>query len=165
VPGDRPSTPTDPVPLRPWPVRRRFEVTYHDIDALNHLNHAVYLHYMETLRCDYYLDLVGRFDPRSIDIILAEASCRYLAPVFYGTLLLGEVAPARPIGRTSFPLLYRFSDPDRSDRIFARGRTVVVCFDYAKNSKKPIDPAVRARLENDAIDPAEEGWASPLVRA
>ncbi len=150
-----------PVGEGPWPVRRRFEVTYHDVDALNHLNHAVYFHYMETLRCDYYLALLGSFDPRQLDIILAEADCRFLAPAFFGTVLVGEVTPARPIGRTSFVLLYRFMDPVRPDRVYARGRTAIVCFDYAANGKKPIDPALRPRLEAAAIDPSPEGWSGP----
>ena len=140
-----------------WPVRRRFYVPYHDLDVLNHLNHAAYFPYMETLRCDYYLPLVGPLDPTNLDIIIAEASCRYLAPVPYGAELVGEVAPARPVGRTSFTLLYRFTVAG-TDVVAARGRTVVVCYDYAAGTKKPIPTERRAVLERDAVDPASEGW-------
>ena len=141
----------------PWRVQRRFYVPYHDLDVLNHLNHAAYFPYMETLRCDYYLPLLGPLDPSRLDIIIAEASCRYLAPVGYGSELVGEVAPARPLGTTSFTLLYRFSIAG-TGTVAARGRTVVVCFDYAANRKKPIPPDRRAVLERDAVDPASEGW-------
>ncbi len=112
-----------------WRVRRRFYVTYHDLDVLNHLNHAAYFPMMETLRCDYYLPLLSSTDPTSLDIIIAEASCRYLAPVGYGAELLGEIAPARPPGRTSFTFLYRFSDV-KTGTLTALGRTVIVCYDY-----------------------------------
>jgi acyl-CoA thioester hydrolase len=153
------STPPAARPSRDrWPVHRRFYVTYHDVDALNHLNHAVYFHYMETLRCDYYLPLTGRTDPRTLDIILAEATCRYLAPVAYGQELEGEVAPARPLGRTSAVLLYRFFDAKEPETICARGRTVVVAYDYERGSKKPIEGPIRERLEADAVDPSTEGW-------
>jgi acyl-CoA thioester hydrolase len=141
----------------PWPVHRRFYVPYHDLDVLNHLNHAAYLPYMETLRCDYYLPLLGTTDPNRIDIIIAEATCRYLAPVSYGSELFGEVAPARPLGRTSFTLLYRFTLAGTST-VTARGRTVSVVYDYAKGAKKEIPPERRAVLERDAVDPADEGW-------
>ena len=141
----------------PWPVRRRFYVPYHDLDVLNHLNHAAYFPYMETLRCDYYLPLLGTRDPTRIDIIIAEATCRYLAPVEYGTDLVGEIAPARPAGRTSFTLLYRFTVPDTST-VTARGRTVVVTFDYARGTKKELPAPVRAAVERDGVDPASEGW-------
>lgn len=124
---------------------------------LNHLNHAAYFPYMETLRCDYYLSLLGSTDPSQIDIIIAEATCRYLAPVAYGTELLGEVAPSRLAGRTSFSLLYRFTVPD-AGVVSARGRTVVVTYDYSKKAKKELPPTVRAAIERDGVDPASEGW-------
>jgi len=146
-------------PDRPWPVRRTFYVPYHDVDVLDHLNHAAYLPMMETLRCDYYLPMLPSRDPASLDIIIAEATCRYLAPVAYGTELEGEVAPARPLGRTSFVLLYRFRDRS-TGAVSARGRTVIVAYDYRTNAKKEIPPERRARLERDAIDPASEGWPS-----
>jgi acyl-CoA thioester hydrolase len=142
---------------KPWRVQRHFSVPYHDLDVLNHLNHAAYFPYMETLRCDYYLPLVGPLDPSRLDIIIAEATCRYLAPVGYGAELIGEVAPARPLGTTSFSLLYRFTLAG-SSTLAARGRTVVVCYDYEHGKKKPIPADRRAVMERDAVDPADEGW-------
>jgi acyl-CoA thioesterase FadM len=70
---------------------------------------------------------------------------------------MGEVAPARPIGRTSFALLYRFTLADTST-VTARGRTVSVVYDYSKGEKVEIPPTRRAALERDAVDPSEEGW-------
>jgi acyl-CoA thioester hydrolase len=149
-----------PEPTRTsWPVRRRFAITYHDIDVLGHLNHAAYFPMMETLRCEYYLPLLGTTDPSRLDIILAEASCRYLAPVAYGGELVGEVAPARPLGRTSFVLLYRFTAPE-SGVVAARGRTAIVTYDYRVGAKRPIAEAIRHRLEADGVDPGAEGWPS-----
>ena len=152
MPSSAPSTPE-----RPWPVQRRFFVDYHDLDVLNHLNHARYFVFMQSLRCDYYLPLVPTTDPAKIDIIMVDASCRFLAPANYGTELVGEVVPARPIGRTSFTLLYRFHLSGTST-VTARGKTVSVVFDYGKGEKQEIPPARRAVLERDAIDPASEGW-------
>ena len=148
---------TAPAAIRPWPVSRRFYVPYHDLDVLNHLNHAAYFPYMETLRCDYYLPFIDSVDPTKIDIIIAEATCRYLAPVSYGAELIGEVAPARPVGRTSFTLLYRFTLANTST-VTARGRTVSVVYDYTKGEKREIPSDRRAVLERDAVDPASEGW-------
>jgi len=112
---------------------------------------------METLRTEYYLTLRHSTEPHDLDIIIAEARCRYLAPVRYQTPLLGEVAPARPLGRTSFPLLYRFTDETQST-VTARGLSVIVNYDYATGSKKPIPDDLRKSLEQDAVDPTTEGW-------
>ncbi len=145
-------------PDRPWPVQRRFYVPYHDLDVLDHLNHAAYFTYMETLRCDYYLPLIGGpLDPTQLDIIIAEATCRYLAPVPYGAELVGEVAPAAPLGRTSFALLYRFTLAGTTT-VTARGRTVVVCYDYANGAKREIPADRRSVMSRDAVDPSLEGW-------
>lgn len=142
---------------RPWPVRRRFVVPYHDVDAMNHLNHAAYFPMMETLRCDYYLPLIGSRDPTDLDIIVAEAACRYLAPARYADVLLGELAPLAPLGRTSFSLAYRFVD-ERSGRTVARGRTVLVTYDYTTGTKRPIPDDRRRRLETDALSAGADGW-------
>jgi len=142
---------------RPWPVRRSFRVTFHDLDPLDHLNHAVYFPWMETLRCDYYLALTHATDPRSLDIIIAEATCRYLAPLRYGDEVVGEVAPAEPLGRTSFTLLYRFRHAVSSS-VVARGRTVAVTYDYARATKVSIPDDRRRAFEADLVDPATEGW-------
>ena len=153
-----PSSP--PPPPTPWPFHRTIPIIYHDIDALNHLNHAAYFRFMETLRCEYYLPLHGHSDPTKLDIIVAEAACRYLAPVVYGQQILGELAPARPLGRTSFTLLYRFRSTEPHDpTVYARGRTVLVSYDYAKSSKKEIPSTLRQLLEKDGVDPASEGWS------
>ncbi|MCI4344201.1 MAG: acyl-CoA thioesterase [Thermoplasmata archaeon] len=147
-----------PTTEQEWPHRRRFDVEYHHLDVLGHLNHAAYFPFMETLRCEYYLPLVGGPDPSHLDIILAEASCRFLAPARYGDVLVGEVAPVRPLGRTSVTLLYRFRNPERTI-IYARGRTVVVCYDYDKGKKKEITTVLRAKLEKDAVAPEHEARA------
>jgi acyl-CoA thioesterase FadM len=152
------------LPERSWPVRRRFPVTYHDLDILRHLNHAAYFPMMETLRCEYYLGLLGHRDPARLDIIIAEASCRYLAPVEYGSELEGEVAPARPLGRTSFALLYRFRDVATSVTT-ALGRTVIVTYDYRRAVKREIPADRRRRLEADAVDPVAAGWEAAPARS
>ncbi|MHB1435116.1 MAG: acyl-CoA thioesterase [Thermoplasmata archaeon] len=144
--------------VTPFRVQRRFHVPYADIDMLQHLNHAAYFRYMETLRCDYYVPFISSSNnPAELDIIIAEATCRYLAPVQFNSVLIGEVAPARPLGRSSFQLLYRFRR-ETDGVVTARGRTVVVCYDYAKASKKEIPPERRRLMELDSADPSEEGW-------
>ena len=155
------AAPIAPEPAVPWPTHRRFYIEYRYLDVLEHLNHAAYFGFMETLRCEYYLPLVSNsplhLPPSQLDIIIAEASCRYFAPVLYGEEILGEVTVARPLGRTSFVLLYRFSRKGGKE-VVARGRSVVVCYDYAKGEKKAIPEDRRRAMERHAVDPASEGW-------
>jgi acyl-CoA thioester hydrolase len=145
-------------PFVPWPTQRRFPIFYHHLDILQHLNHAAYFQFMETLRVDYYLPTVHSLNPADLDIIIAEADCRYFLPVKYGEELLGEVVPGKPLGRTSFSLLYRFRTGDGS-KVVARGRTVIVCYDYQNGTKKEIPTDLRARMEREGVDIASEGWS------
>jgi YbgC/YbaW family acyl-CoA thioester hydrolase len=147
----------DDAPFVPWATQRRFPIFYHHLDILQHLNHASYFLFMETLRVDYYLPFLKSTNPADLDIIIAEADCRYFLPVKYGDELIGEVAPAKPLGKTSFSLLYRFRTSDGS-KVVARGRTVIVCYDYQQGTKKKIPADRRARMERDSVDPASEGW-------
>ncbi len=150
--------PTDPPQsVAPWSIHRRFYIEYRNVDVLEHLNHVTYFGFMETLRCDYYLPLLPNPHLSQLDIIIAEATCRYLAPVSYGEEIVGEVTPARPLGRTSFVLLYRFTRVGRKE-VVARGRTVVVCYDYSKNEKKEIPAGRRHVMERHLVDPTSEGW-------
>jgi YbgC/YbaW family acyl-CoA thioester hydrolase len=153
-----------PAPTAPWPTQRRFYIEYRYLDVLDHLNHATYFGFMETLRCEYYLSLLSNspsplapLHPSQLDIIIAEASCRYFAPVLYGEEILGEVTVARPLGRTSFVLLYRFTRKGGTE-VVARGRSVVVCYDYGQGEKKAIPEDRRRAMEGHAVDPASEGW-------
>ena len=147
----------DEPPFAPWPVQRRYPIFYHHLDVLQHLNHAAYFQFMETLRVDYYLPHYHSKNPADLDIIVAEADAKYFLPVKYGEEILGEIAPGLPLGRTSFTLLYRFRTADGS-KVVARGRTVIVCYDYATGAKKEIPHALRARMEKDGVPIDSEGW-------
>ena len=61
------------------------EVRFRDLDALNHVNNAVYFTYMEHARFAYLRHL-GLFSDDASDtgMILAEATCAFKAPIAFG---------------------------------------------------------------------------------
>lgn len=124
----------------------RLRVAYVDVDVMDHVNNAMYFTYMETARCHYYLRLTGLKRIRDLDIIVASQRCDYLRGLRYDEEFDLTVWPSR-IGTTSFTLSYVFRSP--RGQIVARGETVIVAFDYAKNAKKPIAPALRKKLQQD----------------
>ncbi len=142
-----------------WPWRRPIEVSFRDLDVLGHVNHAVYLTWMENLRVGYFLNCAPSGRLEEMTFVLAEAAARYLKPVRFGQSLRGETAPGR-VGRSSFSLLYRFLDPG-SGEVLARGRTVQVMVEPGGYRSIPLTPELRSRLERDRVDPVSEGWESP----
>lgn len=124
----------------------RIRVSYADVDVMAHVNNAAYFTYMETARCHYYLGLTGLADIRRLDMIVAAQSCQYLRGLRYDEVLDVIVWPTK-IGTTSFTLAYAFRT-DKGEHV-ARGETVIVAYDYVLSRKKPIDAALRARLEQE----------------
>jgi acyl-CoA thioester hydrolase len=112
------------------------EVRWRDVDALSHVNNAVYFNYLEQARL-HYMDELGFLLPNSTDvgIIIAEASCRFKSP-----LKLGEHVTIRArvseFRRTSFIFEYRIEGED--GRLAATARTVQVCYDYEDQRPSPI---------------------------
>lgn len=112
------------------------EVRWRDVDALGHVNNAVYFTYLEQARVHYVRELgLASSSPRSIGFILAEASCAYRSP-----LRLAErvtiLARVSDLGNSSFTLEYRVIGTD--ERLAATARTVQVCYDYDAGHPIPM---------------------------
>jgi acyl-CoA thioester hydrolase len=131
-----------------WPVTVEIKVPWRDIDVAGHVNNAIYFTYMETARVEAYLQMLGRSDPKELDLIVARAACDFHSPAYMGETLLVKVRPTR-VGTTSFTLKYELREK-ASNRLVADGETVQVLYDYAKKSKKPIPPELRKMLEAQA---------------
>src|SRR4029078_1685342 len=55
-------------------------VRFRDLDALGHVNHAVYLTYFESARIAYWLHATKRTGLGALDMILARAEIDFRAP-------------------------------------------------------------------------------------
>ena len=58
---------------RPFRFTHAVEVRFRDLDALGHVNNAVYLTYLESARMAWYLHLTRRTELKGMDMILARA--------------------------------------------------------------------------------------------
>ena len=114
------------------------QVRFRDLDALGHVNNAVYLTYFEAARMAYWMHVNGRTDLRSMDMILARAEVDYRAPVGFGDEL--EVGV-----RSSFVLEQALVDR-RTGKLVAQARKVLVHYDYAAGRSKPLTEDQRQLL-------------------
>lgn len=133
----------------------RIRVRFRDVDAMQHVNNAVYFTWMETARTEYYLEARGVRNVEDVDIIVARATCEYKRGVRMAEEVVVRVWPSR-VGKTSFDLSYELRV---GDEVVALGHTVQVSYDYAKRGKKPIPDGLRAALERDLRDPVIEAPA------
>jgi acyl-CoA thioester hydrolase len=127
------------------PFSHAIEVRFRDCDPMGHVNHAVFLTYLEQARFAYWRALSSTMPGPDAGIIIARAECDFRAPI-----LMGDPIEVRlwvsAIGRSSFTLDYEIvRRPD--DRVVASARTVIVAYDYTAGRSIPIPDDMRARLE------------------
>ena len=117
---------------------------FRDLDALGHVNNAVFLSYLEMGRVEYYRQLLGEPSADDFDFILARVELDFLAPVTLGDPLRCCLSITE-VGRSSFTFDYLLCD-SQTGREFARARSVQVCYDYKQGKVKPVDEKWLARV-------------------
>ena len=128
----------------------RIVVRPRDMDADRNVNNAVYFEYLHQARLEH-LSRLGIWTPpqkRSGNLFaVAENTCRYLGPAYYGDVLAVWTA-THALGRSSFKLVYQVWR-DGSDMLIAAGHSVQVWLDEA-NRPTALPEAARAAL-SDAL--------------
>lgn len=123
-----------------WPV----EVRFRDLDALGHVNNAVFLTYLESARIAYWLELSGRSGLAGMDMILARVEIDYRSQAGYRDQLEVGVRVAA-VGRSSVTMEFRIVERE-TQRLVAESRNVLVFYDYAANRSLPIPEELRHKL-------------------
>ena len=121
-------------------VRVRFK----DLDVGGHAHHSHALVYFEEARAAFWQEVAGRKGLDGVDYILAEASVRYHARVFWPQELRVGVRVSR-LGKRHFVLAYEVSGGE--DEVLLSGSTTQVMYDYELDRTVAIDPLIRDRLD------------------
>jgi acyl-CoA thioester hydrolase len=115
-----------------------------DLDALNHLNNTIYFRLMEECRFQLLL-AAGITIPARQGPILAHASCDFLKAMTYPALARVRHTVTR-LGRSSIEFELTIERSDEPQRLYARGRNVLVWFDYEAERSAPWPDDVLVRL-------------------
>ena len=137
----------------PYPYTVSIEVSFRDLDAMGHVNNAVYLTYIETARIKYLVELLGLKSLQELPVIMAEATCTYKSPALFGEQLAVGVGIAR-FGAKSFDMAYQVAAAD--GRLVALARTVQVMYDYAAARTVAVPEDFRA-----AVRAFQGDWQAP----
>jgi len=130
--------------------KRPVQIRFRDLDALGHVNNAVYITYFEMAREGYVKAIKLATDESAeaserFPFIIAEITCTFLAPVMLDTDLVVYLRTSR-IGNSSFDFEYLLVD-EKSNQPMARGRSVQVSYDYAAGKPVPLPDNVRGLIE------------------
>ena len=124
----------------------RLIVRPRDMDADRNVNNAVYFEYFHQSRLEH-LARLGIWHPRGFQednlFAVAENTCRYLAPSFYGDVLSIWTA-THAVGNSSFQFVYRvWRESDVA--LIAASHSVQVWVDQ-NNKPAPLPTPVREGL-------------------
>ena len=123
---------------------RTMDVRFADMDAMGHVNNAVYLTYFEAARMAYWMHVTGRPDLSDMDMILARAEVDFRSPLVAPESIEVGVGCAS-IGRTSFVLLQDMHEL-KTGRLVAEARKVLVHYDYKTLRSVPIGEDLRRKI-------------------
>jgi acyl-CoA thioester hydrolase len=119
------------------------EIRFADIDAMGHVNNAVYFSYFEQARMAYFKERVARiWDWNEDGVIVARNEIDYVFPVFLNDRMVIRLW-VEHVGSKSFTVCYRVVV---GERLCATGKSVLVCFNHKNKATQVLPEAWRTRF-------------------
>jgi acyl-CoA thioester hydrolase len=122
-----------------------YQVIWRDLDAIGHVNNAVFFTYFEWARTKYWLELTGGSEPFDIGFIVARAECDFHRQLNLGDRLLicTRIAEMR---HTSLDFTYELREAN-GEELAATGKVTVVLYSWGAKSKLPITGELRRKVD------------------
>lgn len=133
-------------PIAPVTIHQR--VAWGELDALGHVNHTVFLRWLENARFAWF-EHVGiaaamHASGGQLGPILARVVCDYVASVGFPDTIRASVQCVE-LGRSSMTLRCQVGS-EAKQQIVARGELVLVWMDYAAGRSTPLAEPIRAAI-------------------
>ncbi len=124
----------------------KIQIRFKDIDAMGHVNNAVYFTYFEQGRLEFYMKNFGKDGFQKYPFILARAEAN-----FYKEIKLSEREVilrmwAGDFGNKSFKFFYELVSTDGTKK-FADGVTVQVSYDYKTKKTVPVPEDFKEKIK------------------
>lgn len=116
---------------------------FNDTDALGHINNAVIASWFEEARRPIFKIFTPDLDPKKWNLIIARVEIDYLAQCHYQDEVTVETKFEK-IGNSSMTIVQIVK---QNDIEVAKGKCVMVHFDYQENKSKPISEEIRNKLD------------------
>lgn len=133
--------------IKDYPSFVEIPVQWGDMDAMQHVNNAVYLRYMESSRIRFFSDILRiGFAPDGVGAILAEIRCKYKFPLTYPDTV---IATSRIIPESwdEFSVqIQHLVISQQYQRVAAEGIARIVFYDYLTKQKAAIPDTIKTRL-------------------
>ncbi|PPE68721.1 acyl-CoA thioesterase [Caldimonas thermodepolymerans] len=121
-------------------------IRWGDMDAMGHVNNAVYFRYLETIRIDWLHKLGGPPDPQGTGPVIVNAFCNFYRQLEFPGTVLAKHYVANP-GRSSFDTFITLERTDEPGVIYAAGGATTVWIDFPQKKSVPLPDWLRAAIE------------------
>jgi acyl-CoA thioester hydrolase len=125
-----------------FPFVTEIPMRFSDIDAMGHVNNAVYVTYFEMGRVAILDQVIGSRKLEEIKFVVARVEVDYIRPIFFSDKVQIGLRVSS-IGKSSFTIEYLIT---ANGKPAAKGLTVQVFYDYEKRAKMPVPADFRARV-------------------
>jgi acyl-CoA thioester hydrolase len=123
----------------PIPIR------FSDIDAVGHVNNAIYLTYFEIARLNYWKEIID-WNLRENGVIVGRSEVNYLKPITLDDEIVCYVRTTR-IGNSSFDMMHLLARiTPNGEEICTTGKTVCISYDYSLNKSVSIPLKEREKM-------------------
>ena len=136
--------------LEDFPLTMRFSVPFADVDMMQHVNNVAYIRWLETIRAEYFAQVMRTPINGDRGMIQATIDFSYERQLSYREeIAVGCRIPR--IGNRSFDFHYEVWSITENQRA-AHGKTTMVAFDFTSNQTTAVPQSWR-----DAIAEYERG--------
>ncbi|MGV3568955.1 MAG: acyl-CoA thioesterase [Ramlibacter sp.] len=121
-------------------------IRWGDMDAMGHVNNAVYFRYLETARIDWFGAIGCQVNPQGEGPLIVNAFCNFHKQLEYPGDAVVRMYVSDP-GRSSFESWATISRGDDPGTVYASGGATTVWVDFPKQKSAPLPAWFRALLE------------------
>lgn len=123
-------------------------VRFMDIDALQHVNNARYLNFLEEARIAYSQELLGIFNSiKELNVLVARVEIDYFRPILYGQQMKIYTRIAK-MGSKSFVFDCAVTANDGNQEfIAAQANQIMVMFDVKEQKSISITNELREQIQ------------------
>lgn len=117
-------------------------IRWGDMDAMGHVNNAVYFRYMETARIEWLYSVGGAPNPAGCGPVIVNAFCNFIRQLEYP----GDVRVKHYVnnpGRSSFDTYITLERSDQPGQIYAEGGATTVWTDFQAQKSAPMPDWLR----------------------
>ncbi|MDE5413879.1 acyl-CoA thioesterase [Alkalihalobacterium chitinilyticum] len=119
-----------------------------ETDGLGHVSNISYFIYLEEARVEFFKLFTSEMDMKSWNFILAHTGCDFVNQAYFDEILTVATS-VEHVGNSSFEVSHHIYN--RHQQLIAKGKAIVVYFDFEDQKSKPIPEPIKEKLNQFSI--------------